>query len=240
MPDPLAKPYDARARVKGQFDKHQPLEVNVGQVRYLGNPVHKNGEEALHGRTHLAAYAIDHQSVPRWARVWNQFDRPGPQRPQVWLLEQPELFLVPAGKKEAGAEPPWEYPSLPQDPVSHFVCYKVLDGPRIDRVLALRDQFGATPSRHYSLIPKYFGVPVTKTRFGDTAHGDIHFEQVHLAIYALRPDDSGDGETPAITHVTIRDQFTGHVLRIETDSMLAVPSLKPHWDEGHEPPHFED
>jgi hypothetical protein len=215
------------AKVQGQFNRHQPLDVSIGLIRYIANPVIKNEEARRFERTHLTAYEISGESVARRVEIWNQFDRTDGASQQIWHLARPEFLLVPAAKVRAPKVPTDNYPARPIDPVDHYLCYKVVRGPQVSRSLALTDQFRQSPRRRYDLAPAYLGVPVTKQRhpYRDPPP-DLHYSEVHLAIYWLKVNNATPDDTSRVPMIVTNDQFTHPTLKVGDPSLLAVPSWK--------------
>jgi hypothetical protein len=121
-------------------------------------------------------------------------------------------LLVPTQKLEPGSA----YPER----LDHFKVYRLVDVVRVpDKVLKLRDQFGASEAR--LTLPLFFAVPVTK-RHG-TKVFQIRNERAHLLIVGITPRNFQK-------KVKLRNQFTrGVSVQVVRSVMLAVPSIKHEW-----------
>ncbi len=198
--------------LRGQFDGRVGKRAHLRLLTHFANPVSKNDEPIIDKNAHLTWYLFKQEEVEpkRVVTFENQFGR------QRVLIGQPVYLLVPALKKEVGAD----YPKG----LDHFKCYEVIEGKSAERPVVLLDQFGAFKTM--ARLPKFFCVPVEKTR-GDVVE-PIHNAKDHLVFY-----DIGSREVGKV--ISIGDQFNRPAMReisVLDSKYLGVPSVKLAFDEA--------
>ncbi len=184
-------------------------ETPLGCIEFIGNPTIKNETPIVDASLHLTAYRIlQPNQPPRTSESFaNQFDG------ATWEIGESELLLVPAAKKID--------PKQPSEPkaATHYVCYRVLHGPPVNRPVQLIDQFDQfrqTRENVDRLIPVFLGLPATKNNEQPAE------PKILLAIYQITPTDTlGDP-----IRANARDQFGRHTLHAKESWMLAVPSWR--------------
>ena len=194
--------------LRGQFDR-QHLPATVGYLRHFANPVSKNDEGIIDRNHHLTGYELHAEPEPhRVVHLANQF---GDQR---LLIGDPALLLVPARKYDPTLVDP--------ENLSHFKCYRVLEGEPIEKDVTLRDQFDhSDPMSTAVRRPLFFGVPVEKRHHDQISRVANCWD--HLTIYDFAPYKEYEEERQ------VRDQFQHVSLKMLKAVMLAVPSAKLSW-----------
>jgi hypothetical protein len=130
----------------------------------------------------------------------NQF---GTQQLTLW---GPIALAVPTQK----VEPSYHEPPVGLD---HFLLYEIVEGPPVDRVVEVSDEFGY--QEIVVSVPVYFANPVWKTH-NDQVTAVVN-PDAHLVFYSM---DGGYFET----EVQAVNQFGGYTFRVSGASHLAVAS----------------
>lgn len=198
---------DYRVRLQGQFDE-EPEDAELMLLSYVANPVSKNGEPIYNRNAHLTWYWL-YPRIPEPTRnvvVENQFGQ------QKIIIGKSPALLVPAQKRERGSQ-------FPVD-LDHFKLYWVLEGERVNQGVELKDQFVSEEAK--VLYPLLFGVPVRKEYQGDVS--PVHNAKAHLLIYRITPRSLQQARA-------VHDQFGTRYLFFLRSVLLAVPSIKPEWEE---------
>jgi len=187
-------------------------EVEVGSLRYFGNPVAKthDGEvtEIGHPDYHLTLYEIFPPMVQYWmVEVDNQFGR------QELTVYGPAMLAVPTLKE--GHDAPVG--------LDHFLLYKVAEGQDLQVTVDLEDQWHIESDVEL-YHPVYFANPAGKiSPYGDWNPSDplvIQNPDEHLVFYQIA------GE-PYQGNVVIQNQFhQQETLSVSQAELLAVPSEK--------------
>lgn len=199
---------DGNVGLWGQFEQNWRT-VNPKQLVLLGSPTYKRHHgkvtDIRDAELHLTGYTIDTAAQPqREVDVTNQFS----EQAARWVIGQPELLLVPAGKRHVGD-------NAPLLSGQHYACYRVIDGADVWSPIDLQDQFEVQEIHVGRLSPVYLGVPVKKMH-GAAISDHVH-EIPHLAIYALHQGHNHE-------RTIVRDQF--NTQQIEVGLLLGVPSRK--------------
>ena len=221
-------PFRAQVDLLGQFDRGRWWRASVANIQYLANPTNKThvhlGANIANPDLHYVGYNLTPSAgQPRRNVVLrNQFTLQPGAGDANWLLGDPALLLVPAGKTFP--------PAVPQKPDSadHFVCYRVRNPVAFPQNLTLEDQFDVRRRRVETITqlePAYFCVPAQK-RFGNHVEEPLRNAQIHLAIYRITPAET------LIRSLRPRtaDQFGTRRLEVKASEMLAVPSVKLSWE----------
>jgi len=189
-------------------DQWGGVEAIVGWDWFFCNPVEMWHDEVLtpisHPDHHLTLYEITGFTTQTWfVEVDNQF---GTQELTVY---GPIKLGVPTQKVEPGAHEP---------PVclDHFSLYKVIEGPSVDVVVGLYDQFHDEPEV-LVIQPVFFANPVRKTHGGIVT--EIKNPEAHLVFYEIL---GGVFET----EVQVINQFGEQTFYLYDPDFLAVPSEK--------------
>ena len=170
-----------------------PVEKTYGgEVTEIGNPDH-----------HFTFYMLDYEEEPqtRFVEVDNQFGK------QQLTVSGPVMLGVPT-QKEGHKEPVG---------LDHFLVYEVIEGPDVDVVVGLNDQFG-DELEVLVTAPVGFAIPVQKTHKGVVT--EIENPDEHLVFY----DYEIKGEVE--TEVQVVNQFGNQTLGVYGPFHLAVPSEK--------------
>ena len=194
-------------------DQFGDVEAEVGGAEFFCNPVEKwhDGVQMpiLNWEHHLTLYSLSHEEEPqeRIVKVENQFGT------QQLVVSDPVLLGVPTWKLDPGEQDP---------PVGldHFLLYEVTEGPSVDVVVGLDDQFGDQPE----VLVKWpigFGIPVQKTHDGVVT--EIENPEAHLVFYEI---EWGEFET----NVQVVNQFGAQTLDMEGPYLFAVPSEKVYYE----------
>jgi hypothetical protein len=191
-------------------DQWGGVEAMVGWDWFFCNPVEMWHDEVLtpisHRDHHLTLYGLDYEEEPQtwFVTVDNQF---GIQELTVY---GPIKLGVPTQKVEPGAHDP---------PVclDHFLFYKVVEGPSVDVVVGLYDQFHDEPEVLVTQ-PVFFANPVRKTHGGIVT--EIKNPAAHLVVYEIL---GGEVYYP---HVQVVNQFGEQTFDVSDPAHLAVPSEK--------------
>ncbi|MGB5925244.1 MAG: hypothetical protein WBH01_04030 [Dehalococcoidia bacterium] len=191
-------------------DQFGAVEAMVDWAWFFCNPVEMWHDEVLtpisHPDHHLTLYGLDYAADPQtwFVTVDNQF---GIQELTVY---GPSKLAVPTQKVEPGAHEP---------PVclDHFLVYKVIEGPSVDVVVGLNDQFGDQPEVLVTR-PAFFANPVRKTHGGIVT--EIEDPEAYLVFYEIL------GDQVNYPHVQVVDQFGEQTFAVYEPYFLAVPSEK--------------
>ena len=198
-------------------------ETHIGEVVYLEdqfgafnatvewawafcNPAEKVHDDVVtpisHPDYHFTMYGITCEEEPQewFVEVDNQFGT------QQLILYGPMGLAVPTQK--AGHEAPVG--------LDHYLLYQVIDGPSVEEVISLNDEFGDNP-QVYVYQPVVFASPVRKT-YGDEVT-EIVNPEVHAVIYLT---EGGYSEE----EVQFTNQFGEQTLSVYGPVALAVPSQK--------------
>jgi len=190
-------------------DEWGGVEAMVGWDWFFCNPVEIWRDEVLtpllRPDHHLTLYGLEYEEEPQtWSvTVDNQF---GIQELTVY---GPSKLGVPTQKVEPGAHEP---------PVclDHFLFYKVVEGPSVDVVVGLYDQFHDEPEVLVTR-PVFFANAVRKTHGGIVT--EIKNPEAHLVLYEIL---GGVFET----EVQVVNQFGEQTFYLYDPAFLAVPSEK--------------
>jgi hypothetical protein len=189
-------------------DQFGAVQAEVGYAGWFCNPVEKWHDVVTpisNPDHHLTIYSLDYEEEPHawYVNVDNQFGI------QQLIVEGPVGLAVPTQK----VEPEYHQPPVGLD---HFLLYNVIEGPSVDVVVGLDDQFG-DQSEVLVTAPIGFGIPVQKTHDGVVT--EIENPDAHLVFYQI---EWGEFET----NVQVVNQFGTQTLDIEGPYLLAVPSEK--------------
>jgi hypothetical protein len=189
-------------------DQFGAVQAEVGYAGWFFSPVEKwhDGVTPISNPDHhLTMYSLDYDVEPQmwYVNVDNQFGI------QQLIVEGPVGLAVPTQK----VEPEYHQPPVGLD---HFLLYNVIEGPYVDVVVGLEDQFGDQPEVLVT-APIGFGIPVQKTHNGVVT--EIENPEAHLVFYQI---EWGEFET----NVQVVNQFGTQTLDIEGPYLLAVPSEK--------------
>lgn len=198
---------DYQVRLQGQFDE-EPQDAELTLLSYFANPVSKNGEPIYNRNAHLTWYRL-YSQIPEPTRnvmVENQFGQ------QKIIIGKSPALLAPARKQERGSQ-------FPVD-LDHFKLYWVLEGEPVNQGVELKDQFSGEEAKVF--YPLFFGVPVQKEYQGNVS--PIHNKKAHLLIYKITPRSLQQARA-------VRDQFGMRYLFFLRSVLLAVPGIKPEWEE---------
>ena len=190
-------------------DQFGAVQAEVGYAGAFFNPVEKwhDGVTPISKPDHhITMYSLDYEEeLQTWfVEVDNQFGT------QQLIVSGPVGLAVPTQKE--GHEPPVG--------LNHFLIYGVIEGPAVNVVVGLDDQFGDQPEVLVT-APIGFATPVQKI------HGDVVTEiedpEAHLVFYEIE-----EGEVQ--TKVQIVNQFGAQTLYMEGPYYLAVPSEKVYYE----------
>ncbi len=187
-------------------DQFGAVNATVGWAWGFCNPVEKWHDEVLTPISdidhHLTMYEILYAEEPQewFVEVDNQFGT------QQLTVSGPVWLAVPTQKE--GHDPPVG--------LDHFLLYEVIDGPYMEVVVGLSDQFVGYEEVLVS-VPVLFANPVRKTH-GATVT-EIENPGAHLVFYGI---EGGVFETM----VLVDNQFGEQFLDVYDPSLLAVPSWK--------------
>ena len=191
-------------------DQFVAINATVEDAYWFCNPVEKLHDDVLtpisNPDHHLTIYSLDYEEEPqmRLVEVNNQF---GTQNLTVW---GPVMLAVPTQKVEPGShEPPLR--------LDHYLLYQVEEGPPVDVVVVLNDQFGGEPD---ALVyePVFLANPVRKGHAG-AAVTEIVDPDAHLVFYGIESQ-------PFQTQIQVVNQFGNQTLDLTYPDLLAVPSEK--------------
>jgi len=187
-------------------DQFGALEAELGWPWYFCNPTEKWQNEVLspivNPDHHLTIYRLAYEKDPKewFVEISNQF---GTQELVVW---GPVALAVPTQKVE-----PWYHE--PPVGLDHFLLYEVVEGPSVDAVVRLDDEFGY--EEVLVSVPVYFANPVWKTH-NDQVTAIVN-PDAHVVIYLV---DGGYLET----EVQVVNQFGGSTFHVSGPSDLAIVS----------------
>lgn len=203
---------------KGRFPDFEVVQVvldsqfgsrgaNVRKPHLFCNPVKKKVDTTttpiVDENHHLKAYKIE--PLPTASREVQDTNQFGVQ--PLTIEGGATKLLVPTRKKPHPA--PTE--------LSHFECYKVLEGQSINKKVTLRDQFGRFETRVRE--PQRHCNPSAKTHNAVT-HPIVH-PTAHLLCYRIDPRPLN----PPVVRKTA-NQFEQKKVRSEVAVLLCVPSTK--------------
>jgi len=187
-------------------------EVEVGSLKYFGNPVAKTHDGVItqigDSDHHLTLYDITTPTVQHWiVEVDNQFG------PQELTVTGPVMLAVPT-LKEGHGPPMW---------LDHFLLYRVIDGKDVQVTIDLEDQWHSESDVEVRR-PVYFANPAGKiSPYVDWNPSDpliIQNPDEHLVFYEI-VDEVYQG------NVVIQNQFhQQETLSVSDPELLAVPSEK--------------
>ena len=161
---------------------------------------------------HLLAYDIYYEEGPQWwqVEVNNQFGV------QTLIVYGPVALAVPTQK----IEPMYHEPPVGLD---HFMLYEVIEGPQLNVVVGLNDQFGDQPQVEV-IYPDYFFNPVQKTDASGMVT-QIENPLGHLVSYEI-------WGVLFYQQVQVVNQFGEHIFpNVEGPYCLTVPSEKMTWQQ---------
>jgi hypothetical protein len=187
-------------------DQFSAVQAEVGYAAGFCNPVEKRHDGVTPISSpdhHLTIYSLDYEEEPETWFVWvdNQF---GTQ--QELIVSGPVGLAVPTQKE--GHEPPVG--------LDHFLLYNVIEGPSVNVVVGLDDQFGDQPEVLVT-TPIAFGIPVQKTHDGVVT--EIEDPEAHLVFYEIEGEEFE-------AKVQVVNQFGAQTLDMVGPYLLAVPSEK--------------
>jgi len=196
-------PIDELVYLEDQFGA---VNATVEWALGFGNPTEKWHDEVLtpikKPDHHLTVYGLYYEAEPQewFVEVDNQFGT------QQLTVSGPVALAVPTEK--AGHEPPVG--------LDHFLLYEVIEGPYVQVVVGLNDQFHYEPE---VLVyePVLFANPVRKTHGDEIA--EIENPWAHLVFYSI---EGGVFET----EVQVANQFGEQTLAVYDPALLTVPSEK--------------
>lgn len=168
----------------------------------FATPVSKEGEPIIDDSAYLNAWGADYDPQP--ARLIGVRDQFGAGH---WVIGDVGFLLAPAKKESDGG-------TLPAK--NHYKCYFVLEGPTVNRIVQLEDQFGVTQVE--VLWATYFCNPAEKTHRGQVF--PIVNSLGHLVLYAVRDLN------PFFVSESIVDQFGAGGQFSNERFYLAVPAFK--------------
>jgi hypothetical protein len=187
------------------------VEADVSSPWGFWNPAEKWHDGVLtpivNPDDHLLAYDIHYEEEPHWwqVEVSNQFGI------QSLIVYGPVALAVPTQK----IEPMYHEPPVGLD---HFMLYEVIEGPQVNVVVGLNDQFGNQPAVEVG-YPDYFFIPVKKTDKNGTVT-EIQNPDEYLVSYGI----SGELFYQQVRAV---NQFGEHIFPdLEGPYCLTVPSEK--------------
>jgi hypothetical protein len=208
-----------RFQVTGQLELgRDAITFSVRKLDYFGAPVVKNQEnddQFVDPNDHLSWYEFI-QPTPE-VDVWQVFVRNQYTGDQVVMFELdnlPKAVLVPTWKKKDNLRAPQR--------LSHFKLYRIVNGVRVDKPAALRDQF--LDNQETVMTPLYFGVPVKKKVLDVPGTPEFPLlSKPHLTIYALSQTRVPDPRVP----FKIKNQFEDdRSYKVVESVYLAVPTEK--------------
>jgi len=141
---------------------------------------------------------------------------------QTWFVEVDNQFgtqeLTVYGPIKLGVPTQKVEPGAHEPPVclDHFLLYKVIEGPSVDVVVGLYDQFHDEPEV-LVVQPVFFANPVRKTHGGIVT--EIKNPEAYLVFYEIL---GGVFET----EVQVVNQFGEQTFYLYDPDFLAVPSVK--------------
>jgi hypothetical protein len=161
---------------------------------------------------HLLAYYIYYEEEPQWwqVEVNNQFGL------QTLIVYGPIALALPTQK----IEPMYHEPPIGLD---HFMLYEIIEGPSVNVVVGLNDQFGDQPQVEVG-YPDYFFNPVRKTDASGMVT-PIENPLGHLVSYEIY------GQV-LYQQVQAVNQFGEHIFPdLEGPYCITVPTEKISWHE---------
>ena len=192
-------------------DQFCSVEAEVGTPWGFFNPVEKWHDGVptpiSNPDYHMLAYDISYQEGPQWWQVVvnNQFGV------QPLIVYGPVALAVPTQK----IEPTYHEPPVGLD---HFMLYEVIEGPPVNVIVGLNDQFSDQPE--VAVIDyDYFFVPVRKTDATGLVT-EIQNPYAHLVSYEILGG-------VFYQQVQVINQFGEHIFpNVEGPYCLTVPSDK--------------
>jgi len=192
-------------------DQFCSVEAEVGTPWGFFNPVEKWHDGVptpiSNPDYHMLAYDISYQEGPQWWQVVvnNQFGV------QPLIVYGPVALAVPTQK----IEPTYHEPPVGLD---HFMLYEVIEGPPVNVIVGLNDQFSDQPE--VAVIDyDYFFVPVRKTDATGLVT-EIQNPYAHLVSYEILGG-------VFYQQVQVVNQFGEHIFpNVEGPYCLTVPSDK--------------
>jgi len=187
-------------------DQFGALEAELGWPWYFCNPTEKWDNEVLtpisNPDHHLIVYSLAYQEEPKewFVEINNQF---GAQQLTLW---GPIALAVPTQK----VEPLYHEPPVGLD---HFLLYEVAEGPPVDRVVQVNDEFGY--EEVLVSVPVYFANPARKTH--DYQVTAVVNPDAHVVLYSIQ------GEYFE-AEVQVVNQFGGYTFHVSGPSHLAIVS----------------
>jgi len=195
-------------------DQFGSFTATVGWGPSFGNPVEKVHDGVTTPISdpdhHLMGYWLEDVESQWWrVTVSNQFGE------QELIVYGPNALTVPAQKEGHDA------------PVGHncYLGYQVIEGPSVEVVVGLSDQFGNAP-QSLVLNPINFGNPVQLTHDGEVT--EIVNPDEHFVAYIVLDDGASTGWQ----EVVVTDQFGQYTLNLfqGEEAALVVPSDKITWE----------
>lgn len=197
-------PVNETVSLQDQFHT-APINVVVGQPKYLCNPVRKRHNDKVFAipdpDAHLMMYQIGvAQAVAHKVQVKNQFGK------KVLKVFEPSVLLAVPTQKDPHAAP---------QGLDHFQCYRA-KGEVAGATVDLRDQFGAATNR-------IVGRPVLLCNPARKVHNNVAFEilhpEAHLVCYKVTPKDFQ-------RDVGTKNQFRTETVTVIDPDLLCAPSRK--------------
>ena len=186
-------------------DQFVAVNATVGWCWGFGTPAEK-----MHGSLTTPISNPDHH--------FTVYDLDYEEEPQVWQVEVNNQFgdqeLIVYGPIGLGVPTQKEGHDTPVG-LDHFLLYEVIEGPSVEVVVGLSDQFGDETVTVYE--PAAFANPVRKTHDGEVT--EIVNPEVHGVLYWI---EGGYFET----EVQVVNQFGEQTLDVYDPVLLAVPSEK--------------
>jgi hypothetical protein len=155
-------------------DQFGALEVELGWPWYFCRPTEKWHNEVLtpisNPDYHLAVCGLAYEGEPKewFVEINNQF---GTQRLTLW---GPVALAVPTQEVE-----PWYHE--PPVGLDHLLLYEVVEGPSVDGVVRLNDEFSYEEAS--VSVPVYYANPVRKTH--DDQLTVIANPDAHVVFYSI-------------------------------------------------------
>jgi hypothetical protein len=168
----------------------------------FSTPVMKNQEQIFDSIAHLSWWVIDDIQPTRKVGVGDQFGW------NEWTIKDGRYLLTPALKNDPAGTLPMK---------DHYKCYEVIQGPSINIMVTLEDQFDSVMVT--VVKARYFCNPVQKTDPGGQVYPVIDTLN-HLAVYEVQ------NTTPYSIPVFIQDQFFEGNITLHENLFLAVPAFK--------------
>jgi hypothetical protein len=193
-------------------DQFGAVQAELGWPWYFCNPTEKWYDEVLtpisDPNHHFIVYSLAYKEEPQewFVEVSNQF---GTQQLTMW---GPIALAVPTQKVE-----PWYHE--PPVGLDYFLLYEVIEGPSVDAVVGLNDEFGY--EEVLVTVPVYFANPVRTTQGSHVT--EIVNPEAHGVIYWIYGQYFE-------TEVQVVNQFGAQILDMVGPYLLAVPSEKVYYE----------